>query len=203
MNNKVSLQNSAGSHRHAALPQYERSASDLYTTTFDAVERLYKARPHLEEVLAWDSSAGLSHIVHAVKALGGMAVGTELHDHPFSRVAEIHTGIDLFKIDDLAWKPDASVGIINPPYNAADRHISHMLKLGCEVYAILRMNFICAKKRQHLMPHLRAILMVGRQGMLPPGVEDKGLNPSVDYAWFRFTPQRKAADDHGIVLERI
>jgi hypothetical protein len=51
------------------------------------------------------------------------------------------------------------------------------------------------------MPHLEEILMVGRVGMLPPGAVDKGMSPSIDYAWFLFTPETKK--HHSVVLERI
>jgi hypothetical protein len=51
-----------------------------------------------------------------------------------------------------------------------------------------------------MLAHLTAIYMVGRQGMLPPGAEDKGLNPSVDYAWFHFAPGQKTGN--GIALVR-
>ena len=181
---KVSLQNSAGSHRHASLEQYDRSANDLYTTPADAVARLYKARPALRDQLAWDSSAGLGHIVAAIHAAGGRAIGTELHDHPFTKVAEVETGIDAL----MTETPMGDVCIINPPYNQADKHIRHMTVLGLEVWALLRFNWICAKRRDDMLHKLREILIVGRMHMPPPGSVDKGMSPSVDYAWFRFAP---------------
>lgn len=199
MSDKISLQNTAGSHRHASLPQYERQASDLYTTPFEAVQRLYNARQGLKNTFVWDSSAGLGDIVAAVRKCGGPCIGSDLHDHPWPKKAEIETGVDLFSF--TALDVPAYTAIVNPPYNAADRHIDHMLKIGCEVYAILRINWVAGKKRAYLLPHLREMLIVGRQGMLPPGVEDKGMNPSVDYAWFHFTPEKKT--DSAIVLQRI
>lgn len=197
--NKISLMNNAGSHRHQSLPQYERSHGDLYVTPAEAVERLYRARPGLRSTLVWDSSAGLGDIVDAVTKCGGLAVGTELHDHPLPKRAPIRTGVDLF--DFTAETAPTFTCVVNPPYNQADRHIRHMLNLGCEVYAIMRLNFIAAKKRAHLLPHLRDVMLTGRTKMLPPGAEDKGMQPSVDFAWFYFTPQRKQG--HGINLERI
>jgi hypothetical protein len=200
MSDKVSLQNNAGSHRNAALPQYERSPHDLYTTPADPVQRLYKSRPWLAQTIVWDSSAGLGHIVKAVRDCGGEAIGTELTDHPFSKlVDDIEMGVDFLALE----QPRASHLVINPPYNAADRHIAHGLKLGCTVFAIMRVNFICAKKRAFLLPYLREILMVGRTHMPPPGAVDQGQSPSIDYAWFRFEPEKKDAGDHGIRLERI
>jgi hypothetical protein len=195
--NNISHLNTGGSHRHGALEQYERSSSDLYTTPADAVLRLYKARPHLKAMTVWDSSAGLGHIVSAVVTAGGSCIGTELHDHPHPRVAGIQTGFDLLKTQ----HPFSNMAVVNPPYNQADKHIRHMLNLGCDVWAILRFNWITAKGRAHLMPHLEEILMVGRVGMLPPGVVDKGMSPSIDYAWFLFTPETKK--HHSVVLERI
>lgn len=197
---KISLQNNAGSHRNAALEQYDRSPHDLYTTPAEAVRRLYMARPQLKHTLVWDSSAGLGHIVRAALEAGGPAVGTELHDHPWPKVANIRTGVDLFSF--TRETVPAYTCIVNPPYNGADRHIRHMLALGCEVYALLRFNWICARKRAFLLPHLREIMLIGRTHMPPPGAVDQGQSPSIDYAWFRFTPEKKADDDHGIRLER-
>ena len=193
---KVSLQNAAGSHRHAALPQYERSHADLYITPAEAVERLYRARPHLKSVKVWDSSAGLGHIVKACFDAGGWCIGTELHEHDHDTVMPVAVGIDLLTLS----VPYEKTCIVNPPYNQAAQHIRHMLGLGCTVHAILRFNFITAKNRAHLLPHLREILMTGRTRMLPPGVPDKGMQPSIDYAWFTFTPERK--DGHAVIIER-
>ena len=193
---KVSLQNAAGSHRHAALPQYERSGGDLYITPSEAVERLYCARPHLKGLKVWDSSAGLGHIVKAVFDAGGWCIGTELHAHDHDTVMPVAVGIDLLTLS----VPYERTCIVNPPYNHADKHIRHMLALGCTVHAILRFNFITAKKRAFLLPHLREILMTGRTKMLPPGVADKGMQPAIDYAWFTFTPERKT--DHAVIIER-
>ena len=200
----VSLQNAGGSHRHASLEQYERSGADLYVTPFEAVERLYRARPSLEDECVWDSSAGLGHIVAAALRLGAPAIGTDLHDHPFPKVGKVKTGVDLFDItpeERLHLYPPTCV--VNPPYNQARQHIRHMIGLDCDVYALLRVNFIAGKKASALFPHLREVLLVGRQKMLPPGAVDKGMSPQIDYAWFHFTATKKAADDHGIVLERI
>ncbi len=196
---KVSLQNAGGSHRHASLPQYERSSADLYVTPFEAVERLCKARPHLLKTLVWDSSAGLGDIVHALERLGGKCHGTDLNDHPFPKKAPVWCGFDLFSF--TASDACSDICVVNPPYNQADKHIDHMLKIGCEVYAILRLNWLAGKRRAYLLPHLRELLLVGRQGMLPPGAVDKGGNPQVDYAWFHFTPAKKA--DHAVIVERI
>jgi hypothetical protein len=193
---KSSLMNSGGSHRHSNLPQYERSEADLYVTPHEAVTRLYRARPHLKETWVWDSSAGLGHIVKAVHDAGGKAVGTELHDHPFPKQWPIHIGVDLLQ----QREPHAPVCVINPPYNQADRHIRHMLGLGCDVWAILRFNFITAKSRAWMLGHLAEILMVGRTKMLPPGAIDRGMQPSIDYAWFLFTPEGNGGA--GIRLER-
>lgn len=193
---KVSLQNAAGSHRHASLEQYERSTADLYTTPADAVLRLYKARPALRGMLAWDSSAGLGHIVAAIHAAGGRATGTELHDHPFPKLAEITTGIDALTVE----QPHGDIAIINPPYNQADRHIRHMMALGLDTWALLRFNWICAKKRADLLHSLRETLLVGRMHMPPPGAVDQGMSPSIDYAWFRFSPRVRA--HAGIQIER-
>jgi hypothetical protein len=192
--------NNAGSHRNAALPQYERSHGDLYCSPAEAVQRLYKARPWLAQTIVWDSSAGLGHIVKAVRDCGGEAIGTELTDHPFPKlVDDIEMGVDFLKLT----APRVHRLIINPPYNAADRHIAHGLKLGCTVFAIMRVNFICAKKRAWLLRYLREILLVGRTHMPPPGVEDQGQSPSIDYCWLKFMPTPKNDDDHGIRLERI
>lgn len=199
MSDKVSLQNAGGSHRHASLPQYDRSMADLYVTDPDSVFRLYRARPALKERRAWDSSAGLGHIVKAIKDCGGQAFGSDLFDHPFEKVAKITPGIDLFSVD----VAPCAVAIVNPPYKHARRHILYMLNLGCEVYALLRVNFIAGKKAAVLLPNLREILLVGRPKMLPPDAEDKGMSPSIDYAWMRFSPEPKPAGDHGMVLERI
>jgi hypothetical protein len=160
MTKEVSLMNNAGSHRNAALPQYERSHGDLYCSPAEAVQRLYKARPWLAQTVVWDSSAGLGHIVRAALEAGGPAIGTELHDHPWPKVTDIRTGVDLFNV--TRETVPAYTCIVNPPYNSGDRHIVHMLYLGCEVYALLRFNWICARKRAFLLPYLREILMVGR-----------------------------------------
>ncbi len=194
---KVSLHNAAGSHRHASLEQYERSHADLYTTPADAVQRLYQARPYLRSKVVWDSSAGLGHIVKAIRDMGCEAYGTELHDHPFPKVTEIQTGVDLFGVEEAY----CDVCVVNPPFNEADRHIRYMTVLGCEVWALLRFNWICAKKRDDMLHKLREILMVGRVGMLPPGVVDKGMNPSVDFAWFKFEPGNRFGA--GVLVERI
>jgi len=194
---KVSLQNSAGSHRHASLEQYARSHGDLYTTPVEAVQRLYQARPYLRSKVAWDSSAGLGHIVKAIRDMGCQAYGTELHDHPFPKVAPISTGVDLFDIEDAY----CDVCVVNPPFNEADRHIRHMSAMERDVWALLRFNWICAKKRDDMLHKLREILIVGRVGMLPPGVVDKGMQPTVDFAWFKFEPGNRMGA--GIQVERI
>jgi hypothetical protein len=75
-----------------------------------------------------------------------------------------------------------------------------MLCLGCDVWAILRFNFITAKSRAWMLGHLAEILMVGRTKMLPPGAIDRGMQPSIDYAWFLFTPEGNGGA--GIRLER-
>ena len=199
MTRQASLLNSAGSHRNASLEQYERSPADLYTTPAEAVHRLYKARPHLKHTLVWDSSAGLGHIVKAAIEAGGPAVGTELHVHPWEPVASIRTGCDLFEF--TRDTVPSYTCVVNPPYKGADQHIVHMLFLGCNVYALLRYNWITAKKREFLLPYLREILMVGRTHMPPPDVVDKGQSPSIDYAWFVFEPEKKKG--HQVILERI
>lgn len=195
--NKISLQNAAGSHRHGSLDQYERSHGDLYITPPEAVFRLYNARPFLKSQRVWDSSAGLGHIVKAVFDAGGWCIGTELHDHDHTPVMPVAIGIDLLSLT----KRYERVCIVNPPYNQAAQHIRHMLNLGCDVFAILRYNFVTAKKREFLLSHLREILMTGRTKMLPPGVVDKGMQPAIDYAWFHFTPEKKS--DSNVVLERV
>jgi hypothetical protein len=196
---KVSLQNVGGSHRHPSLPQYERSEADLYTTPFEPVQRLYAARQALKNTFVWDSSAGLGHIVDAIHKCGGPVVGSDLHDHPFPKVAPLSVGVDLFSFTRL--DVPAYTCVVNPPYKQARQHIRHMLDLGCEVYALLRVNFLTGKRVQPLFPHWRALLLVGRVGMLPPGVEDKGMSPQIDYGWFHFTPEKKA--DSCVVVERI
>lgn len=197
--NPISLANAGGSHRHASLPQYERSEADLYVTPPEPVQRLYRARPQLKDRLAWDASAGTGAIVRAIRDLGGRAVGTELHDHPFPKVADITTGVDLFKLQ----YPVSPCAIINPPYSHARQHIGHLLKLKCDVYALLRVPFIASKKTALMFPHFRELLLVGRPGMLPPGAVDKGGTPQIDFGWFCFTANPKQPGDNGIVLERI
>jgi hypothetical protein len=140
--------------------------------------------------------------VKAVRDCGGEAIGTELTDHPFPKlVDDIEMGVDFLKLT----APRVHRLIINPPYgkDAPEKHIAHGLHLGCAVFAILRFNWIAGKKRTWLMRHLYEILIVGRMHMPPPGVEDQGMSPSIDYAWFRFMPVKKPEGDHGIGLERI
>lgn len=176
------MANASGSHSPKNTTDYPRSAGDLYLTPAEAVERLYAAQPKLRYQVAWDASAGLGHIVRAIRDLGCEAVGTELTDHPYERVAPVETGVDLFELAE----PRAPVAIINPPFGDAARHVDHLLDLGCTVYALLRLNFVAAKRHAALMKWCSHVLILGRVKILPPDAQDKGFSPTIDFAWLRF-----------------
>lgn len=178
--------NASGSHATPNATQYERSNADLYCTPASAVHALHEAVDLTEGGILWDSSAGLGHIVAALRDCGITCIGTELHDHPHDKVAGISTGVDLF----LLSRPLSNNAIINPPYAQAAQHIRHMLDIGCEsVWALLRLNFIAAKKHADLMDRCSDILIVGRAKILPPDAVDKGFSPTIDFAWMRFGQQ--------------
>lgn len=176
------MANASGSHSPRNTTEFPRSSGDLYVTPAEAVQRLYAAQPRLRYTKLWDASAGLGHIVKALQDLGCDAVGTELADHPHERVAEIETGVDLLDLTE----PRAPVAVINPPFDDAARHIGHLLDLGCTVYALLRLNFIAAKRHAPLMRWCSHVLILGRVKILPPGAVDKGFSPTIDFAWLRF-----------------
>lgn len=178
------MSNSSGSHAHQNGTDYARSAHDLYVTPPEAVERLLRDRPILIEVKTWDASAGLGHIVKTINDAGGHCTGTDLHDHPYQKVAPVITGVDALSLLD----PFASVAVINPPYNAAHDHIDHLRRIGCTVYALVRLNFIAAKRHAELMKHCSHVLILGRVKILPPDAVDKGMSPTIDFCWLRVTP---------------
>ena len=179
------MQNAAGSHSINKPTTYKRSANELYITNFESVQALLEHAPYLANVVTWDPSAGLGHIVSHINTLGGNCIGTDLHRHPYAYAAEVQTGINVFSLD--LRKGDYAVA--NPPYKDWQRHVEHLLKINCPVWALLRLNVIAAKRVKPLLSHLAEILIVGRQKIRPPDTEDKGLQPSIDFAWFRFTPE--------------
>lgn len=184
---EMKMQNAAGSHSIKTDSTYKRSTADLYVTPFSAVEALMTHAPELASVKTWDASAGLGHIVSHINTLGGNCVGTDLHRHPFPYAEHVTTGIDVFSVE----KPMGDVFVVNPPFKDWQRHVEHLLSIGCPGWALLRFNVIAAKRVRPLLPHISEILIVGRQKILPPGVEDKGLNGSIDFTWFHFDVERR------------
>lgn len=178
----------------------ERDPHDRYETPAEAIHMLLSNFNMRDPIL--DPSAGRGKIVDALLDCGRTEVyGSELH-RVDPLVDGIEFGRDFLDMTKQDVKPARYI-VMNPPYNAADRHVRHALTVvptNGAVCALLRLTWIAAKKRADLLNHLERLIMVGRLKMLPPNVPDRGFGGAVDFAWFVFVP--RVVDDTQIIRAR-
>ena len=178
---------------------FPRDPNDEYETPVDAVEPLLRHETFVGG--CWDSSCGRGNILHGL--LSGLpvhevVVGSDLQEAAMKSSLRKRCSSVIFGQDFLAAKAmpaGCSNIVINPPFRACDEHIRHALDVlphDGKLAALLRFNWIAAKKRADLLRWLRTIVIVGRLKMLPPGVADRGHGGSVDFAWFVFGKKPKA-----------
>jgi hypothetical protein len=126
----------------------------------------------------WEPAAGRGAIVDA----GHEVVATDLVDY----------GVDdqAINIDFLLeqWAPAGVEAVVtNPPYKLADAFLRHALDLVPQVYLLLRIQFLAAKRRHDIISHrLRTVHVFGNR--LPAMHRDGWTGPRVssasDHAWF-------------------
>jgi len=165
----------------------ERHRDDLYETPSAAV---YMLLDNIEMPRgAWlEPSAGRGAISSMMRSLCYDVVAYDLHHWYGSN--NVEPGTDFLQESNTRGCKNI---VMNPPYKDADKHVRHALKIVPEdgvVCVLLRLTWIAAKKRADLLPHIEKIIICGRLKMLPPDVVDKGMSPTVDFAWFVFRPFR-------------
>jgi hypothetical protein len=171
------------------LMDNERDPRDNYETPPDAVHQLLG---HVRLTgTVWDSSCGRGNLVKALLDAGCVASGSD--KYAYALVDGLRPIIDVeYGKDFLACIETTHNIVINPPFDEADEHVRHALRIvphDRKLCVLLRLTWIAAKKRADLLSHLTKIIIVGRLKMLPPDVPDQGHNGAVDFAWFVFEPR--------------
>jgi hypothetical protein len=187
------------------LMDFPRDPNDEYETPVEAVERLLRHESFAGG--CWDSSCGRGNILSALrKCLPAheVIVGSDLYETAVAaalrEICSVTFGQDFLSA--VAMPTGCCNVIINPPFKSCDAHVRHALELlpgGGKVAALLRLNWIAARRRADLLSRLRTIVIVGRLKMLPPGVPDLGHSGSVDFAWFVFAEASDGANGTRIV----
>src|SRR5262249_1706597 len=172
------------------LMDFPRDPNDEYETPPKAIESLLRLEPLTGG--CWDSSCGRGNIVKTLRRC--------LPPHDAVVGTDIAFGQDFLAA--TAMPAACNNILINPPFSASDGHVRHALELlpdDGKVAALLRFNWITARRRADLLTRLRTIVIVGRLKMLPPGVPDLGHGGTVDFAWFVFGKAANGANGTRIV----
>ena len=162
---------------------FARQKDDFYPSPPGVIDALLK-HVYIPDGIIWECAAGDGALLEQLEAAGRTVVASDLIDrgHP-----DVVPRVDFLM--ETALPPGCKCVITNPPFRLADEFIRKGLDLGAEqVILLLPLKFIGATgaDRWENTRRISDILLMGRLKMLPPGAVDKGLNPTVDFAWFVF-----------------
>lgn len=183
----------------------ERHSHDLYETQPEAVMMLADHHPLVLTEGVYDPSCGRGAILETLVILreqfNGSSYGSlrelwgsDIYDWAQSNAPRAvqaerrWTFLGMQDFMNVTGVPSTCQHIVmNPPYKDSEKHVRHALRLVepfGTVCALLRWNWIAAKRRADLIPHIDKAIICGRLKMLPPDVEDQGHSGTVDFAWF-------------------
>ena len=174
-------------------PYSERSA-DLYETPAAATAALLRAEGWPPS-RRWEPCAGRGAISRVLAKAGHTVVSHDIAAYPGAD-PDIEVDRDFFNTVDVPIGVERIV--TNPPFKDANRFIRHGLKLGCEVYVLLRLMALEGAGRADLIDRRLTRVWVGIE-RLPPMHRDgwtgsKVTSSPVAYAWFVFSPLPRAVD---------
>ena len=163
---------------------FAREKDDFYPTPDWCVEALLWAVDF--PGVTWEPACGDGAILRVFERAGLPVFGSDLIDRGCGVV-----GVDFLGIAPLraVRPPDAEHPrniVTNPPFKHASDFAERALDIATgKVAMLVRFNWIAAKSRRKLLtdPRCERVLILGRAKMLPPGVEDKGHSPMVDFCW--------------------
>ncbi|WP_315730199.1 hypothetical protein [Bradyrhizobium sp. SZCCHNRI2010] len=158
------------SQRHSG---WKRESLDRYETPAWVTAALM---PHLPKRLhVWECACGSGNMVRALAAAGHTVNATD-----------VHTGTDFLKVGTAPHGVRAVVS--NPPFDQAQGFIEHAIELmkpvDGSIAMLLRIDYGCAKTRQHLFgdcPIFARKIELTRRIRWFEGT--KG-HPSYNHAWF-------------------
>jgi hypothetical protein len=163
--------------RHA---QRDRG-NDLYQTPPGAVEALLRVERLPLKI--WEPCCGPGSIVNVLRAHGHEVCASDLNNYAVPITT--HWGVD-FLMERKA--PNGAQCILtNPPYSLATEFVKHALELCPRVIMLLRLEFMAAAKRKHLIPKaLRIHVFTRRLVMHRHGWTGKKASPRDNHAWYVF-----------------
>lgn len=174
---------------------YARAAMDFYRSPWGVIDPLINHFPDLSAGAVYEPAAGDGRLTDQLIDHGCKVIASDLNTWGQVSGVEgdacphITPGIDFLELDSL---PAGTRWLVaNPPYVLAQQFAEHALHLGAErVHLLLKASFLNAKHRNDLRERLvKPLIQMGRLKMLPPGVKDKGMTPTLDFAWFTFQQQ--------------
>jgi hypothetical protein len=153
---------------------------DLYETPAPATLAL--CRSERLPLRIWEPAAGRGAIVKVLRNAGHEVAASDLVHYGMPGQA---AGIDFL----LEQSAPAGVEAIvtNPPYKAAAEFVRHGLDLAPQVYLLLRIQFLAAKRRNDIISRrLRAVHVFGNRlpMMHRDGWDGPRASSAHDHAWF-------------------
>ena len=166
------------------MASFAERGHDCYPTHPIAVHGLMRV-VRLPSLL-WEPCCGDGSIVRVLRGAGHTVIAEDLVDYgcPDSR-----SGIDFLK--EQAAPPGCDTILTNPPYMLADEFVTKALELVPRVIMLLRLAFIEAECRRHLIddgplvgyyPFRNRLPMMHRQGY----TGRRNESPAIGYAWFEW-----------------
>ena len=161
-----------------------RQTNDLHETPSLAVKALLR----VEQLpwLVWDPCCGPGSIVSVLRQSGHSVVASDVTDYEWGQDA-------VYDFLSKRRLPPIAEGIVmNPPYNLAPQFISHALDLVPNVYALLRLNFYAAVRKDYPNLYDRFLALHVFNRRLPmmhrAGYTGKKASSMFDHAWFVWGP---------------
>ena len=174
---------------------HTRQAIDLHETPSLAVRALLRVEPL--PGLVWDPCCGPGSIVSVLRQHGHSVVASDVTDYEWGQDAVYDF------LSDRRLPPIAEAIVMNPPYNQAADFVSRALDLVPHVYALLRLNFYAAVRKDYpnLYDRFRALHVFNRRlpMMHRAGWAGKKASSQFDHAWFVWGPNL----GHSAIVDQI
>lgn len=162
-----------------AMQKWERKAADFYPTPADVT---YSLRPHIldflpEKSLVLEPACGDGAMAKALEECGYDVYACDLRED--SGYGD--GGVDFLEADfsDLGY--DAV--ITNPPFNIADKFITHSLKQAPVVAMLLKSQYWHAAKRRSLFETHRPSMVLPLTWRPSFLEKERGSSPLMDVMW--------------------